>query len=212
VSLLSDYLRQLQTRPLLRPEEEARLWRAFKRRGSAASRAALIEAYQPLVFKTAMQLRLGEEILMDMVQEGTVGLIEAVERYDPGRGVRFSTFAAYRVRGRMLNALARERLAAEADRAGAGGWLAEAVPDPGAPERFADVEDALVAAQVRAAIGRLPERERRIVRALIYKEEAPRRVAGDLRISLSHLYRLQKQIVARIQSCIAPQPSGAAEG
>ena len=42
------------------------------------SRARLIESYQPLVFKVAMHLRLREEIVMDMIQEGTVGLIEAV--------------------------------------------------------------------------------------------------------------------------------------
>ena len=95
-TVAADYLRELRKVPLLRPREEARLWRMYKGRGSARSRARLIESYQPLVFKLAMRLRLREEIVMDMIQEGTVGLIEAVERYDPGRGARFSTFATYR--------------------------------------------------------------------------------------------------------------------
>src|SRR2546428_10889170 len=54
-----------------------------------------------------MQIRPPDVMLMDMLQEGTVGLIEAVERFDPTRAVRFSTFATYRIRGRVLNSLRR---------------------------------------------------------------------------------------------------------
>jgi RNA polymerase sporulation-specific sigma factor len=207
MGMLGDYVRELQKQALLRPEEEVRLWRAFKRDGCLRSRATLIESYQPLVFKVATQLRLREGLLMDMIQEGTVGLIEAVERYDHERTVRFSTFATYRIRGRMLNALERERRAG-AERAGeADVAAADGVADPGAADRFGDVEDALLVEQIVKAIARLPERDRRIVRALIYKEEPPRRLAGDLRISLSHLYRLHHQLVQRLQSHVAPAAS-----
>ena len=211
--MFAEYLRELQKVSLLRPDEEARLWRAFKDRGHVRSRARLIESYQPLVFKVAMHLRLREPIVMDMIQEGTVGLIEAVERYDPGRGVRFSTFATYRIRGRILNALHRERpLAAAADE-GEDEALIDRVPDLGAADRLAGVEDALLVEQIVAAMERLPEREQRIVRAMITKEEEPRRIADELRISLSHLYRLQKQAVHRIQASLLPPARGVrAEG
>lgn len=107
--MFAEYLRELQKIALLRPSEEADLWRGFRRGGDATSRARLIEAYQPLVFKVVMQLRPPGPLLMDMIQEGSVGLIESVERFDPERGVRFSTFASYRIRGRVLNALDRIR-------------------------------------------------------------------------------------------------------
>ena len=145
---------------------------------------------------------------MDMIQEGTVGLIEAAERYDPARGARFSTYAAYRIRGRILNALHRERAPAAA-----GGLqtlpeaLLERLQDPGAEDSLAHVEDAVVVEQVVAAIDRLPSRERRILHAFFRKEE-PRRIAGELRISLSHLYRLQKQAVQRIQAHLVPAHAG----
>jgi RNA polymerase sporulation-specific sigma factor len=210
--MFAEYLRDLQKVPLLRPDEEARLWRAFKDRGHIRSRARLIESYQPLVFKVAMHLRLREAIVMDMIQEGTVGLIEAVERYDPGRGVRFSTFATYRIRGRILNALHRERPRASAAVGGEDEVLIERVPDLGAADRLAGVEDALLVEQIVAAIERLPEREQRIVRAMISKEEEPRRTADELRISLSHLYRLQKQAVHRIQAYLLPPRGMRAEG
>ena len=206
----ADYVRELHKVPLLRPDEEARLWRTYKGRGNIRSRGRLIESYQPLVFKVAMQLRLREEIVMDMIQEGTVGLIEAVERYDPARGVRFSTYATYRIRGRILNALHRERSVPCADGAEADDLaLIERVPDLGAADRLAGVEDALLVQQIVDAIERLPAREQRVLRALVTKREEPRRVAGELRISLSHLYRLQKQAVQRVQASLMPAARGA---
>ncbi len=210
--MFADYLRELQKVDLLDSPAEGRLWRAYRYRGDGRSRARLIEAYQPLVFKVVMQLRLRETIVMDMIQEGTVGLIEAVERFDPKRGVRFSTFATYRIRGRILNALRRERLGAlwlapQADRMEADPDPArlETVPDPAAADRLAAVEDAVLLDQIVAAIGRLPERERRILRGAYLGEEEPRRIAGELKISLSHFYRLQKQALHRIQESIIPR-------
>ena len=206
----ADYVRELHKVPLLRPNEEARLWRVYKGRGDVRSRGRLIESYQPLVFKVAMQLRLREEIIMDMIQEGTVGLIEAVERYDPSRGVRFSTYATYRIRGRILNALHRERSVPSIEGAeGDDQTIIERVPDLGAADRLAGVEDAMLVHQIIGAIERLPEREQRVLLALISKREEPRRVAGELRISLSHLYRLQKQAVQRVQAYLMPAPGGA---
>lgn len=206
----AEYVRELHKVPLLRPDEEARLWEAYKGRGDARSRGRLIESYQPLVFKVMMQLRLREEIAMDMIQEGTVGLIEAVERYDPGRGVRFSTYATYRIRGRILNALHRERAVPSMEGAEDDLALIERVPDLGAADRLAGVEDAMLVRQINEAIERLPEREQRVLRALISKREEPRRVAGELRISLSHLYRLQKQAVQRVQAYLMPAAESAA--
>ncbi len=207
----AEYVRELHKVPLLRPDEEARLWQAYKGRGDARSRGRLIESYQPLVFKVTMQLRLREEIAMDMIQEGTVGLIEAVERYDPGRGVRFSTYATYRIRGRILNALHRERSVPSVEGAeGDALALIERLPDLGAADRLAGVEDAMLVRQIIEAIERLPEREQRVLRALISKREEPRRIAGELRISLSHLYRLQKQAVQRVQAYLMPAAGSAA--
>jgi len=203
--VLSDYLRELHKVELLSPTEEARLWRAFKGRGNRRSRARLIEAYQPLVFKVAMHLRLAETIRMDMIQEGTVGLIEAIERFDPLRGVRFSTFATYRIRGRILNTLRRDRRPM-ADAAAAGGepGLFDRLPDLAAADALAGVEDAVLVRQIVAVIERLPERERRILHGAFVKAEAPRRIAGELRISLSHFYRLQKQALRHVREALAP--------
>ena len=104
---LEEYLSELEKVEMLSLEEERRLWQAFKECGERTARQRLIEAYQPLVFKTALPWRTSASI-MDVIQEGTVGLIEATESFDWQRGVAFSLFAVHRIRGRMLNFLQRE--------------------------------------------------------------------------------------------------------
>lgn len=193
--MFAEYLRELQKVALLRPSEEADLWRGFRRGGDATSRARLIEAYQPLVFKVVMQLRPAGPLLMDMIQEGSVGLIESVERFDPERGVRFSTFASYRIRGRVLNALDRIRADVSLDQVLAqtdeGSPLA-GLADPAAASDLSGVEDRVLLQHVLAVIDRLPPRERAVLSAVAGAGE-PRRIARELHISLSHFYRLQKQ-------------------
>jgi RNA polymerase sporulation-specific sigma factor len=78
------------------------------------------------------------------------------------------------------------------------------IPDLDAAACLAGVEDSVVVEQVLAAIERLPQRERQILRASFLREEEPRRIAGELRISLSHFYRLQKQALQRIQEHLMP--------
>lgn len=68
----------------------------------------LIEQYLPLVRRQALalQVRLPASIdLDDMIQAGTVGLLEALQRYKAGQGASFATFASQRIRGAMLDEL-----------------------------------------------------------------------------------------------------------
>ncbi|MGH2373161.1 MAG: sigma-70 family RNA polymerase sigma factor [bacterium] len=202
--MFEDYLRELQRVALLRPAEESGLWRVFRASGDLGSRQRLIEAYQPLVFKIVMGLRPPESQVMDLIQEGCVGLIESVERFDPGRGVRFSTFATYRIRGRVLNALDRIRVDISLDQA-------LATPDETSPlARLTDsatasalngVEDRALVAHVLAVIDRLPPRERAVLTAVV-KAREPRQAAQELDISLSHFYRLQKQAIDHLRGLL----------
>ena len=84
----------------LDPAEEAHLWRHYDYR----ARARIIEAYQPLVFHIygRLGLSLGEEAV-DVISEGTVGLIQAVDHYDYHRGVPFKSYAYLRVKGAMID-------------------------------------------------------------------------------------------------------------
>jgi RNA polymerase sporulation-specific sigma factor len=202
--MLSEYLRELQYVALLTPSQEAELWHAYRREGVRASRQRLIESYQPLVFKVVMGLRPPEAQVMDLIQEGAVGLIEAVERFDPDRGVRFSTFASYRIRGRVLNALSRVRADASLEQLVAPGEdhaHVAGLADPRAEAMLAGIEDRAAAAHVLALIDELPPRERTVLRAAV-GHQPPTRTARELRVSLSHFYRLQKQAAARLRALL----------
>lgn len=83
------------------------LWERFQDCRDEDTRAALIEAYAPLVRACVNQMGvfltpvLSQE---DLVSAGTLGLIAAVDRFDASRGVKFETFAAFRIRGAVLDA------------------------------------------------------------------------------------------------------------
>jgi len=202
--MFAYYMQELQKIALLRPAEEAGLWQAYRHGGDRASRQRLIEAYQPLVFKVVMQLRPPERHLMDLIQEGAVGLLEAVERFDSDRGVRFSTFASYRIRGRVLNALHRMRTDVSLDQVLA---LAEEMSpiarlaDPAANADLAGVENRALLAHALRIIAGLPPRERAVLVAVASAKE-PRLIARELRISLSHFYRLQKQATEHLRTIL----------
>ncbi|MDV3240015.1 MAG: RNA polymerase sigma factor RpoD/SigA [Gammaproteobacteria bacterium] len=70
--------------------------------------ARLVEANQRLVAALARQYRGGPLAYMDLVQEGNLGLLRAIERFDPARGVRLSTYAMWWIRRAMVYAIVRQ--------------------------------------------------------------------------------------------------------
>lgn len=90
---------------MTRESDIAGLWARYVRERDVADRNALVEHYLPLVYSSARVLaaRLPASVTRELlVSAGSVGLMEAVENFDPGRGVRFETFAERRIRGEML--------------------------------------------------------------------------------------------------------------
>lgn len=192
---------------LLDPEEENRLWQDYKEAGELSSRLRLIEHYQPLVFKVALRWQADESGLMDLIQEGTVGLIEAVEGFDHQRGVAFSLYALHRIRGRMLNYIARE---------GKHNWvfidsplesgdeltLADCLEDGGA-EVAVQAERNYLVEQVKSAMNRLPANEQIVLCGMYLEEREPKQLAEAMDLSLSHVYRLQKQGIRRVRGMLS---------
>ena len=107
---LDDFLRRIGRVPLLTAEQERRLGRRVQR-GDLAARERMVEANLRLVVHLARGLRRagGPLALADLIQEGTIGLVRAVERFDPARGFRFSTYASWWIRQAMLHARAEHR-------------------------------------------------------------------------------------------------------
>jgi RNA polymerase sigma factor FliA len=88
---------------------EMTLWQSFSA-GNLAAREALLAEHISLVHHVARQIhrRVSSDVELDeLVSAGTMGLIEALERFEPTRGLAFSTFAVPRVRGAILDELRR---------------------------------------------------------------------------------------------------------
>ncbi len=101
---LSRYMNELARYPLLLPEQERRLARRAKG-GDRGAAQQLVLSNLRLVVKIAMDYRRVWTSLLDLVQEGNLGLLRAVERFDPERGVKLSSYAAYWIRAYILKYL-----------------------------------------------------------------------------------------------------------
>lgn len=85
-----------------------RLWRAYKERGDRNARDTLVLSHARLVKYCAGRIAMGLPPNVeadDLISYGIFGLLDAVEKYDPARGVKFETYAIARIRGAMLDGL-----------------------------------------------------------------------------------------------------------
>ena len=95
--VIQAYLRDIGRAPLLNAEQECRLAREA-RAGNASSRRAMIESNLRLVVNVARRYLNRGLPLLDLVEEGNLGLIHAVGKFDPEKGFRFSTYATWWIR------------------------------------------------------------------------------------------------------------------
>jgi RNA polymerase primary sigma factor len=99
------YLREIGRVPLLSPEEEFALAQRV-RQGDRAARDHMIQANLRLVVRIARDFETFGLPLLDLISEGNIGLMTAVDRFDPMRGVRLSTYAALWIKQHMRRAIA----------------------------------------------------------------------------------------------------------
>ncbi len=98
------YLNEIGASPLLTAEEEVKFSR-LAQRGDEAARKRMIESNLRLVVKIARRYLNRGLALLDLVEEGNLGLIRAVEKFDPERGFRFSTYATWWIRQTIERAI-----------------------------------------------------------------------------------------------------------
>ena len=106
-SNLQLYLQEIGKTPLLTIEEEIQLAKRI-RRGDKAARDHMISANLRLVVKIAMDYKDFGLPLLDLISEGNIGLIKAVERFDPRKGGKLSTYAAWWIKQSIKRALANQ--------------------------------------------------------------------------------------------------------
>jgi len=99
---LQLYMREVQRHSLLTPDEEHALAVRYVKTEDVDAAARLVTANLRLVVKIAYEYRRAYRNMMDLIQEGNIGLMQAVKRYDPYRGVKLSSYAAWWIRAYIL--------------------------------------------------------------------------------------------------------------
>lgn len=99
---LGVYMRDVQRYPLLSKEEEHELAVRFFEEDDLEAARRLVTSNLRLVVKIAYDYRQAYKNILDLVQEGNIGLMQAVKKYDPYKGVKLSSYAAWWIRAYIL--------------------------------------------------------------------------------------------------------------
>jgi len=106
-NVMRTYMQEIGKTPLLTPQEEIKLAARIKK-GDKAARDHMISANLRLVVKIAHDYNNFGLPLLDLISEGNIGLIKAVERFDPSKGGKLSTYAAWWIKQSIKRALANQ--------------------------------------------------------------------------------------------------------
>jgi len=157
--------------------------------------------------------------LDELINDGVIGLIEALRRFDPSRGVGFSTYAGHRIRGAMLDGLrARDPLPRALRRA------LKAVADPRFQFGMVEIEEALMIPEddalgpearvleielrneLRSGVQALPPRDRQVLVLRMVRGLPLRVVAAELGLSITRIAEIQARGVVRLRRFLAGEP------
>lgn len=209
--MIEAYMNELSKVRVFTQDEEAESWRRYKKEDDVEARARIIEAYQPLVYKIVKNIKAGNEVMLDLIQEGTVGLIEAVERFDPDKNIKFTTYAPFRIRGRIINYLERNKKnpsitmdqSTQAMQEILG--MASMFDDPTDTKKNVEkiAEDDMLLGIVLKSLSRLSDKERAVVTGIYIHDKKATDLAKELGISNSYLSRLQKKGIRRLRGMLS---------
>src|SRR5919106_4513591 len=99
---LAAYMAEVNRHPLLSREEEHALAVRFRQTGDFQAAYQLVAANLRLVVKLAHEYHRNPLSLLDLIQEGNIGLMQAVKKYDPYKGVKLSSYASWWIRAYIL--------------------------------------------------------------------------------------------------------------
>ncbi len=102
-STLDQYLREINRVSLLTVEEERRLAREFRDQGNKRAGHRLVEANLRFVVKVAFEYRSYGLRMADLIQEGNIGLMKAVQKFDPDKEIRLISYAVWWIRAYIQN-------------------------------------------------------------------------------------------------------------
>ena len=215
VRIFERYLSDIGRERLLTAEEEAELARRTQA-GDASARRRLVSANLRFVVSVARNYRGRGVPLVDLVNEGNLGLVRAADRFDPGRGVRFISYAHFWVRRAMMQSIMSEserrspsdpaprRLSLDDPVTGGACTLAELLPDERTPPPGARLAHDRLCEAVEASLTDLPPRERDVVRRYFGLGGEGTlnlgEIASDLGVSRERVRQLKERGLSRLRA------------
>jgi RNA polymerase sigma factor for flagellar operon FliA len=188
---------------------EADAWRRFKVHGDQQARAWIIERYAGVVRTTARRFIAFESAtasLEDMIAEGSIGLVRAVDQFDPARGVKFRTYAITWIRGMILELLRLQgvcprtmkgRLEARGKRP-LTPEISSSIADEGPlPQEIA--EQGELTRLLLVAMERLTRRERYVLLQYYVAQRAAWRIAETLKLSESRVFQIRNAALGQLK-------------
>ena len=184
MNILQTYLRDISRYQPITPEQEQILAQAA-RQGDAEAREQLIHAHLPLVVRVAKIYMPPCDEIMDLIQEGNIGLIYAVDKFDPTRGTKFSTYAFFWINKHIQRFLNHEpdalvSLDTELTDSSEYLLLSDTIADRPTilggqtiPHIDTKIEHEELQSKVREMLSHLPEREREVLRLLYGLDNYP---------------------------------------
>ena len=202
--MLEKYIEELKKIKLLTIEEERLLWQAVEK-GDEEARMKIILSYQPLVFKTALSFNTQEERTIELLQEGMVGLMEAMETFDYKKGVAFSIFAIHRIKGRMIDFLKKYQkdfeLYLDYPVFHNETMLTLLADTSAGPEEI--YEENTIVEKVKQAMQSLSDKEQKVLEGIYLEHISANILAKDICVSQSHVYKLQKKAIKRVRGMLS---------
>lgn len=193
--LKSDPEKEVSVYDDKKAEEERDLWLRCSR-GDEEAREELILAYRPMVYWLAKKLKVPYSTYPDLIQEGMVSLISAVDRFDVQRNNCFSTFAYYKIKGGMINFIQRVEAKAPIPVDDETVIMHEGPQTVRLSEHADKAEWTL---DLEGAMNSLSQREAEIVRALVIEGRMAKEVAEEEDLDISHIYRIRRKAIAKLR-------------
>lgn len=185
--------------------DDSKLW-AECAAGSEEAREQLILANRPMVYWLAKKLKVPYNTYQDLIQEGMLALINAVDSFDSGRNICFSTYAYYKINGRMINFL--QRVEAKAP------TPVEDAAFESREEEGAAFSDASSRSEwsidLEKALSQLSERESDIINALVMEGRVANEVAAEKSLDVSNVYRIRRKALSKLKTWLGIEGSQAA--
>lgn len=192
---------------------DLQLWTAYQSDRSIENRNALVERYYHCVVAIALKFRRkmprwAVQTAGDLMGYGAVGLLQAIEKFDPSRGLQFQTYATRAITGRMIDGLRNEEWAPRSEFENANSrkriLYTSLLPQRGSFERKEDWTDDFGGIEFRELVGRLcevlPEREQLVFQRRFVEGRGVGDIAREFRVTKQRASQIALRAVARLRN------------